>query len=238
MKKWFQSEEKKGEFMIKEFIEMNRWGRFVGKNFAFFSPMIWTWLSLFTAFIAFVAVTLGQIYGAFVLFLLSSLMDEIDGKVARYNYQATYLGGFTDGVVDRFADFLMILSFFFLDFPDWPINLSLLLFTLLFATLLPPFIVAYANHRQAIPDPTEKVIWRFAFRVEYVVLFLAALVLNPTFPAVSMILILASWLLNWATVVQALILTFIKAKNYPQKNEQASKAFHQRLADLKERIRV
>jgi len=220
--------------MIKEFIEMNRWGRFVGKNFAFFSPMTWTWLSLVMAFGAFLTVVLGHIYVAFVLFLFSSLMDEIDGKVARYNHQATYLGGFTDGVVDRFVDFLIILSFFFLDFPDWSINLSLLLFTLLFATLLPPFIVAYANHRQAIPDPTEKVIWRFAFRVEYLVLFLASLFLNPISPTASLILLLASWLLNWATVVQAMILTFIKAKNYPQKNEQASKAFHQRLAELKD----
>lgn len=203
--------------MIKEFFEMRRWGRLVGKLFSFLSPMTWTWMSLVTAVVAFIAIVLGQIYSGFFFFLLSASMDEIDGKVARFNHQATYIGGFTDGVVDRFVDFLIIFSFFFLDFPDWHIDLSLLLFALLFATLMPPFIVAYANHRQAVPDPTEKVIWRFAFRIEYIALFLGILVLNPVFPVVSMILLLAACALNWATVIQALILTFIKAKNYPQK---------------------
>ena len=106
-----------------------------------------------------------------------------------------------------------------------------MLFLLLFATLLPPFIVAYANHRLAVPDPTERVIWRFAFRIEYVILFLAALFFHPISPTTSLVLIYLSVILNWATVIQAMILTYIKAKNYEQKNEQASIDFHKSLAE-------
>ena len=215
--------------MIKEFFPMHRWGYFVGKHFSFLSPMTWTWLSLLAAFAAFVLIACGYVYAGLITFLISSLLDEFDGKVARYTYRATYIGGFTDGVIDRFVDFLMILSFFFLDFPDWGIDIDIVLFVLLFATLLPPFIVAYANHRLAVPDPTEKVIWRFAFRVEYVVLFLGVLFFHPISPAVALVCIYLSVILNWATVVQSMILTFIKSKNYEQKNVQASIDFHKSL---------
>ncbi|MBD3291192.1 hypothetical protein GF337_20490 [candidate division KSB1 bacterium] len=217
--------------MIKEFVRMNRWGLWVGRAFSFLSPMTWTWLSLGFATIAFIFITLKMIYLGFALFVLSAFMDEIDGKVARYANRATYIGGFTDGVVDRLVDFLMIFSFFFLEFPDWYIDLSYILFVLLFATLLPPFIVAYANHRQAVPDPTEKVIWRFAFRIEYTILFLAAIFFQPINQYVALVLVYIALVLNSATVIQSMILTFIKAKNYNQKNEQASIEFHQSLSE-------
>jgi phosphatidylglycerophosphate synthase len=212
--------------MIKEFIQMKNWGKFVGKNCNFLSPMTWTWLSLIWAVFAFIAIVLKQVYLGFALFIVSCLMDEIDGKVARYSNRATYIGGFADGVVDRFVDFLLILSFFFLDFPSWGLDINILLFILLFATLLPPFIVAYANHRLAVPDPTEKVIWRFAFRIEYVIPFFAVILFQPTNPNVALILLYITVVLNWATVVQSLILTFIKAKNYNQHNKQASNDFY------------
>jgi len=208
---------------------MKRWSHFVGKHCAFLSPMTWTWLSLITAIIAFTLIVLKKTHWGFTFFFLSALMDEIDGKVARYTNKATYIGGFTDGVVDRFVDFLMIFSFFFLDLPQWGIDLNILLFILLFATLLPPFIVAYANHRQAVPDPTEKVIWRISFRIEYIVLYLAGIFLHPFNPKFTLILLYLATLMNWATVFQAMILTFIKAQNYNQKNEQASIEFHQLL---------
>jgi len=216
--------------MIKEFFKMSRWQHFVGRNFAFFSPMTWTWLSLVAAIIAFLLIVVDYIYWGFFFFLISTLMDEIDGKVARYSNRATYIGGFTDGVVDRFVDFLLIFSFFFLDFPQSWINFHILLFILLFATLLPPFIVAYANHRQAVPDPTEKVIWRFAFRLEYIVLFLGVLFFQPIHATTALVLIYGAVILNCCTVIQALILTFMKAKDYNQINEQASIDFNKQLS--------
>lgn len=220
--------------MIKEFVKMNRWGLFVGKNFSFLSPMTWTWLSLVTAIFAFLSVLTKNIYLGFVLFLFSNLMDEIDGKVARFSNRATYIGGFSDGVIDRFVDFLLIFCFFFVEFPDWAGDIKTILFVLLFATLLPPFIVAYANHRQAVPDPTEKVIWRFAFRVEYIILLLAALFFQPLSKHFALILILMTVVLNVATVLQAIILTFIKAKNYDQLNEKASIDFFKDMAQEKD----
>ena len=204
--------------MKKEFFNWPGLQLFIGKNFSFLSPMTWTWISFLFAIAAFFMITLQYIYCGFALFLTSTLLDAVDGRVARYQNNATYIGAFADGVIDRFVDALIIMSFFYFELPTWGLDIDVLLFLLLFATLIPPFIVAYANHRQAVPDPTEKVIWRFAFRIEYLVLFIAAIFFYPISPTVTLILIYVSFVLNWATVFQSLILTFIKAKNYDQKN--------------------
>ena len=200
--------------MIKEFIDMPGLERFVGKHFNFLSPNSWTTVSLLLAVAAFAAVIYAHLGLAVALFIISTLCDLIDGKVARYNNSASKLGAFWDGTVDRFVDALLIGCFFFVDLPISQRALGALLYVLLFTTLLPPFIVAYANHRGAVPDPTEKVIWRFAFRIEYVVFYVAALALNPVTPLISYYLLWAGLILMSATVVQSIWLVFAKAKLY------------------------
>jgi archaetidylinositol phosphate synthase len=202
--------------MIKEFIDMPRLERWVGKNFRFFSPNTWTTISLFVSIAAFYAVAIARPLLGAALFGIGACLDVVDGKVARLNGCATKLGAFWDGTVDRFVDMLMILCFFYLKFPPAFMPIEILLFLLVFFTILPPFIVAYANHRGAVPDPTEKVIWRIAFRVEYVVLFIAAIVLNTISPVWSLYAVYASLFLMVVTVVQSIILVFVKSKNYPQ----------------------
>ena len=158
--------------MIKEFFDFRKYEQTVGRRFSFLSPMTWTAIGACFPVLGFIAVAAGHVWLGVGLFLFGGVLDEIDGKVARWSGRTTYLGGFADGVADRFADFFFILSFFHLDFPDWIMPQHVLLFVLLFATLMPPFIVAYANHRRVVPDPTEKVIWRISFRIEYYFLFI------------------------------------------------------------------
>jgi len=200
--------------VIKEFIDMPRLERWIGRTFAFLSPNTWTTLSLIIAVTAWLAVLKHSVLCGAGLFALSSFMDLVDGKVARYTGHATGLGAFWDGTVDRCVDALMILCFFSLDLPPAILPKEILLFLLLFFTLLPPFIVAYANHRGAVPDPTEKVIWRFALRVEYLVFFIAAILVHPFSAALSLGLVYAALVLMIATVVQSIILVFIKSRDY------------------------
>jgi len=204
----------RAKIMIKEFIDMPRLERWVGRTFSFLAPNTWTTISLVIAVFAFCMIANGQIAAGLFFFLLASLCDLIDGKVARFSNRASALGAFWDGIVDRFVDALMIASFFFLPFNQSRLHIDLLLFSLLFATLLPPFIVAYANHRGAVPDPTEKVIWRIAFRSEYLLLFLLVIALFPFTPMVSYYLLWASLILMVSTVVQSLVLVFIRSKDY------------------------
>ena len=185
-----------------------------GKTFKFFSPNTWSTISLIIAFIAFGCLVLGYLYWAIFLFVISGMCDFIDGKVARYTGQSSKFGAFWDGTVDRFVDALIVGGLFFLDFPVSDDMLTFLIFLMLFSILLPPFIVAYANHRGAVPDPTEKVIWRFAFRAEPILLIAVAAIFNPFSQTVSFIFFLLALLLMVATVIQTLILVYIRAKDY------------------------
>ena len=193
---------------------MPRLEKWVGKTFSFFSPNTWTTLSLAVAIAGYIAVVKDRLVLGAAIFALSNWMDFVDGKVARFGGKATRLGAFWDGTIDRFVDALMILCLFSLEFPPSILPMEILLFLLLFFTLLPPFIVAYANHRGAVPDPTEKVIWRFAFRIEYIILFIAAILVNLWSATASLYLVYLSLALMVATVIQSIILVFIKAKNY------------------------
>lgn len=186
----------------------------IGKTFKFLSPNTWTTLSLVFAFIAFLLVALDHLYWGILLFVISAMSDFIDGRVARYTGTSSKFGAFWDGTVDRFADALMIAGFFFLDFPIPDLVKHMLLFLFLFCILLPPFIVAYANHRGAVPDPSEKVIWRFAFRAEPLILLGISAALNPISPKTSFVIFLLPLVLMIATVIQSLILTYIRAKDY------------------------
>lgn len=185
-----------------------------GKTFKFLSPNTWTTISLVFAFIAFALVALDHLYWGILLFVISGICDFIDGRVARFTGQISKFGAFWDGTVDRFVDALIILGFFYLDFPLSPRLLHMLLFVLLFCILLPPFVVAYANHRGAVPDPDEKVIWRFAFRAEPIILLGISAALNPVTKTMSFIFLLLALLLMMATVIQSLILVYIRAKDY------------------------
>ncbi len=186
----------------------------LGRTFSFLSPNTWTTISLLIAFVAFATVVIGHIYLAVFLFVISAMCDFIDGKVARYNGLSSKFGAFWDGTVDRFVDALIIASFFFIPFDQPSRQVDLLLFVLLFATLMPPFIVAYANHRGAIPDPSEIVIWRFAFRAEPLLILGVAAVVNPISRYVSYIFLVLALALMLATVIQSIVLVFIRSKDY------------------------
>ena len=187
---------------------------YVGKKFRFLSPNTWTTLSLLIAILAFIVTIRSFIFWGIVLFTISTLCDFIDGKVARYTNRASAFGAFWDGTVDRFVDALVIAIFFFLDYPVDKLVLGIFLYVLLFTTLLPPFIVAYANHRGAVPDPTEKVIWRFALRVEYMIFYIAALIIWPFNPQLSYYALWCGLILMSATVIQSIYLVFVKSKLY------------------------
>ncbi len=200
--------------MQKDWFDRPRLRDGIGRTFKFLSPNTWTTISLLIAFVAFGVVASGRLWWGIVLFTVSTLCDFIDGKVARFTNASSKLGAFWDGVVDRFVDALVIACFFFFEFPCSQTQLHIMLFVLLFATLLPPFIVAYANHRGAVPDPTERVVWRFAFRGEYIVLLGVSAVFQFLDQKLSYIFLWATLLLMIATVIQSIILVFIRSKDY------------------------
>ena len=116
------------------------------------TPNQWTFLSVALALVAAlaVAVTNNLVLGL-ALFAFAALFDVIDGAVARARNQTSALGGFVDGVADRFVEASFIFSFMFIPLPtviaDPKIWLALLIFL---GTCMPAFIRAYADHKGVI----------------------------------------------------------------------------------------
>jgi phosphatidylglycerophosphate synthase len=115
------------------------------------SPDSWTLLSVMVAVMAAWTIATGDLLPGLLLFALAGLFDVIDGAVARARGQVTELGGFLDGVADRFVEGIFLFSFMFQSLPEVLIDARIWLSCLIFlGTCMPSFIRAYADHKGVI----------------------------------------------------------------------------------------
>lgn len=84
------------------------------------SPNQLSWISLITAGLVGLLLFLAgyipaqiALYAAFALLIVSSLLDALDGKVARLRGTDSVRGDFVDHVFDRYADVLILTGIFF-----------------------------------------------------------------------------------------------------------------------------
>ncbi len=146
--------------MIKSYlnfkIENKKWGMTFYKILP--NPNGWTLISLIVALFGFWALFSRQLLMGLILFLLAGLMDMIDGWVARISKKETPLGAFLDGLTDRYVEFLLYLGLLFYILP---LKVNFLLpdfvwmFLLVFGSLMPTYIRAYADHRKLLTDPDK-----------------------------------------------------------------------------------
>lgn len=174
------------------------------ENFAIkipFKPNQITISAIFLASLGFLVIYSNQLLLGFSLFLISGFLDAIDGAVARAKNQKTKLGFFLDGVSDRIVEFLFILSFLFLPFPD--IHKEFLLFTLLFFSLTIPYLKAYAEHSRTLTHEEALRMGGIFERSERLILFYLILVSSILgFGSVSSLLLLVSIFLAAVTFTQ------------------------------------
>ncbi len=69
-----------------------------------------TWAAFGIAALSFVSFLFGQNIVAGVLVQLSSIVDGVDGSLARLKGMTSTFGGFLDSVLDRYADILIVLG--------------------------------------------------------------------------------------------------------------------------------
>jgi phosphatidylglycerophosphate synthase len=141
------------------------------------TPNQWTFLSVVAALAAALAVAYtGNLAIGLALFALAALFDVIDGAVARARNEVSALGGFIDGVADRFVEFFFLFSFMFIPFPtifvDAKVWIALLVFL---GTCMPSFIRAYADHKGVIPREKALAMGGIFERSERLLLVIAGL---------------------------------------------------------------
>ena len=74
------------------------------------TPNQMTWAAFGIAFLSFISFIFGQNIVAGLLVQLSSIVDGIDGSLARLKGMTSEFGGFLDSVLDRYADILIVLG--------------------------------------------------------------------------------------------------------------------------------
>ena len=74
------------------------------------TPNQMTWAAFGIALLSFVSFVLGNNIIAGLLVQLSSIVDGIDGNLARLKGMTSEFGGFLDSVLDRYADILIVLG--------------------------------------------------------------------------------------------------------------------------------
>ena len=176
------------------------------------SPNAWTVLSLLPAVAGFWLAFEGKLVFAVIAFAVSGFIDGIDGAVARLTGRATALGAFIDGTIDRLVDFLLVFSFLFVGLPDLVLPMTWWVVIGAYFGIMPTFVVAYANHRGAVEDPYEKVVWRILHRVEMFVLWLLALLAAAFDPSWGSYLFVFVSVLSVVTTFQTILLAVARSK--------------------------
>ena len=74
------------------------------------TPNQMTWVAFGIALLSFISFIFGQNIIGGLLVQLSSIVDGIDGSLARLKGMTSKFGGFLDSVLDRYADILIVLG--------------------------------------------------------------------------------------------------------------------------------
>ena len=177
-----------------------------------FSPVFYTLLSLITAGSGILCAFYNAHATAIVLFCMAASCDVIDGAVARAQNKASNLGAFIDGVTDRFVDFALLFSYFFCNIKTIGLPVEQWICIASFVVILPSFNVAYANHRGAVDDDDETLIWRLMNRAEMFVLMLAILIMSLFNSNTAGYLLLLLVALSSITILQTIFTTIYYAQ--------------------------
>lgn len=184
-----------------------------------FPPNFYSWMTLPVALLGLLLLAKQHIFTGVIVFLLSGLLDLIDGAVARHTGQQSHRGAFLDGSLDRFIDFFLIFSYFWLNITTpWMLPSRWICMAVFFA-IMPSFEVAYANHRQAVPDPDEKIIWRILNRGEMYTLMLLIPLVSLVSSVIAGYILVALVVLSFITTLQTFFSTLYIAKRY-ENNQQ------------------
>lgn len=93
----------------------------------------------------------GNLVFGLALFAVAAVLDVVDGAVARARGETSALGGFIDGVADRFVEALFLFSFMFYPLPTIYLDPKIWLAALVFlGTCMPSFVRAYADHKGVV----------------------------------------------------------------------------------------
>jgi phosphatidylglycerophosphate synthase len=146
---------------------------FLGKIFSKFglSPNQFTILSLFFAFFSFYFLLKIELIFALIFYLLATILDLIDGAVARFKKMETKKGAFLDTICDRYVEGIILLGFLFLPLKDFILPAEIWVFLALFGSFATTYAKAAAKEKELVKEEFKKGLFGRAERT--ILIFLA-----------------------------------------------------------------
>jgi phosphatidylglycerophosphate synthase len=129
--------------------------RFIGRTLGKLpiTPNQWTFLSIVFALIGLCFVVNFNFFLALLFFLISGVLDFVDGSVARAKNMASKTGAYIDTIVDRYVEGIMFMSLLFVSLPVIMVPASVWICLSIFGSIVTTYAKAAAKEKVSItPD--------------------------------------------------------------------------------------
>ena len=120
------------------------------------TPNQYTLISLFFVLISFYFLINRNLILALIFFLISAILDFIDGAVARFTKKATKKGAYLDTISDRYIEGIILLGFLFLPLPDFLLPAKIWIFLAFFGSLMTTYAKAAAKEKELVSEELKK----------------------------------------------------------------------------------
>lgn len=148
----------------------------VGEIFSkFLTPNQYTLISLFFAFFCFLFLVKNNLILALIFFFLATILDFIDGAVARFLKIETKKGAYLDTICDRYVEGMILLGFLFLPLKGFfLLPAEVWVFLAFFGSLMTTYSKAAAKEKELVEKEIKKGLFGRGERM--ILIFLALLV--------------------------------------------------------------
>jgi len=130
----------------------------IGKIFSQFglTPNQYTLLSLFFATFCFYFLKNQSLILALIFFIFATLLDFIDGAVARFSKIETKEGAYLDTICDRYVEGIIFLGFLFLPLTSFILPAKIWIFLAFFGSFMTTYAKAAAKEKELVKIELKK----------------------------------------------------------------------------------
>jgi phosphatidylglycerophosphate synthase len=120
------------------------------------TPNQYTLISLFFVILVFYFLIKVNLIEGLIFFLFATILDFIDGAVARFTKKATKKGAYLDTISDRYVEGIILLGFLFLPLTDFLLPAKIWIFLAFFGSLMTTYAKAAAKEKELVAEELKK----------------------------------------------------------------------------------
>jgi phosphatidylglycerophosphate synthase len=167
--------------------------RFIGRTLGKLpiTPNQWTFLSIVFALIGLCFVVNSNFFLALLFFLISGVLDFVDGSVARAKNMASKTGAYIDTIVDRYVEGIMFMSLLFVSLPVIMVPASVWICLSIFGSIVTTYAKAAAKEKELVTQELKGGLLSRGERIILLLFLFALLSFSQFYPATIILIIIA-----------------------------------------------